>query len=54
MGFMGKLSSYAPHFKGATPVDEAIRIVRSTWERATIDSGYSGAFISHYGNKQWL
>jgi hypothetical protein len=54
MGFMGKLSTYAPHFKGPTPVDEAIRNIRSTWEKVGIDSGYGGAFISHFGNKQWL
>jgi hypothetical protein len=54
MGFMGKLSAYAPHFQGATPVDEAIPIIRSTWEKVSIDSGYGGAFISHFGNKQWL
>ncbi|KAI4182144.1 MAG: hypothetical protein LQ346_006648 [Caloplaca aetnensis] len=53
-GLMGKLSTYAPDFKGATPVDEAIPIIRSTWERISIDSGYGGAFISHFGNKQWL
>ncbi|KAF2815384.1 putative short chain dehydrogenase [Mytilinidion resinicola] len=54
MESMRKFSNYAPHFKGPTPVDEAIRNIRSTWERASIDSGYGGAFISHFGNKQWL
>ncbi|KAL9087240.1 MAG: hypothetical protein Q9165_006734 [Trypethelium subeluteriae] len=54
MGFMDKLSTYAPHFKGLTPVDEAIRNVRSTWERISIDTGYAGAFISQFGNKRWL
>jgi hypothetical protein len=54
MGFMDKLSTYAPHFKGLSPVDEAIPQIRSTWEKASIDSGYGGAFISHFGNKQWL
>ncbi|KAJ5569438.1 uncharacterized protein N7459_008868 [Penicillium hispanicum] len=53
-GFMGKLSTYAPHFKGPIPVDEAIRTLRSTWEKVSIDSGYGGAFISQSGNKQWL
>ncbi|KAL8898084.1 MAG: hypothetical protein Q9207_006878 [Kuettlingeria erythrocarpa] len=53
-GFMGKLATYAPHFKGATPVDEAIPVIRSTWEKASIDGGYGGAFVSHFGNKQWV
>ncbi|KAI0595627.1 hypothetical protein F4775DRAFT_595072 [Biscogniauxia sp. FL1348] len=54
MGFMGKLSTYASHFKGLTPVDEAVRNIRSTWEKASIESGYGGAFVSHLGSKQWL
>jgi hypothetical protein len=54
MGFMAKLSTYAPDFKGATPVDEAIRTIRATWEKISIDSGYGGAFISQHGNKKWL
>jgi hypothetical protein len=54
MEFMGKVSTYAPHFKGATPVDEAIRTIRSTWEKASIGTGYGGAFVSHNGDKQWI
>jgi hypothetical protein len=54
MRFMGKLLTYAPDFKGPTPVDEAVRTVRSTWEKVGIDNGHGGAFISHFGNKQWL
>lgn len=54
MSFMGKLQVYAPDFKGPTPVDEAVRTMRSTWEKISIDSGYGGAFISQFGNKQWL
>ncbi|KAJ5109109.1 hypothetical protein N7456_005784 [Penicillium angulare] len=53
-GFMEKLSIYAPHFKGPTPVDEAIPTIMSTWEKLNIDSGHGGAFVSHFGNKQWL
>ncbi|KAK4240130.1 hypothetical protein C8A03DRAFT_31787 [Achaetomium macrosporum] len=52
--FMGKLSSYAPHFKGPVPVDEAVRLIQSTWEKASIDTGFGGAFVSQYGNKQWI
>ncbi|KAL4901756.1 hypothetical protein BDW74DRAFT_181470 [Aspergillus multicolor] len=53
-GFMGKVVAYAPHFKGPTPVDEAVRVIRATWERISIDTGYAGAFTSHYGNKKWV
>jgi hypothetical protein len=54
VGFMGKISTYAPDFKGASPVDKAIPAIRLTWEKASIDNGYGGAFISHFGNKQWI
>ncbi|KAL3481395.1 putative short chain dehydrogenase [Aspergillus californicus] len=52
--FMGKFQAYAPHFKGAVPVDEAITTIRSLWERASIETGYAGAFVSQFGNKQWM
>ncbi|CAF9909978.1 MAG: hypothetical protein HETSPECPRED_009572 [Heterodermia speciosa] len=54
MKFLGKAQAYAPHFKGPTPVDEAVPTIRSLWERASIETGYGGAFVSHFGNKQWL
>ncbi|KAJ5780272.1 short chain dehydrogenase (AtsC) [Penicillium paradoxum] len=52
--FMGKLVKYAPHFKGPITPEESIRHVRSTWEKASIEDGFGGAFVSHLGNKQWL
>ncbi|KAJ4311246.1 hypothetical protein N0V94_008037 [Neodidymelliopsis sp. IMI 364377] len=54
MAFVGQVKAYAPHFDGPTPVDEAVRTNRSTMEKASIGSGYSGAFVSHFGNKQWI
>lgn len=54
MEFMGKVTTYAPHFKGPIPVDEAVGTMRSTWEKASIETGFGGAFISQHGNKQWI
>ncbi|KAE8373965.1 hypothetical protein BDV26DRAFT_296445 [Aspergillus bertholletiae] len=54
MGFMGKLLEYAPHFKGPITPEESVRHVRSTWEKASIEGGFGGAFVSHLGNKQWV
>ncbi|KAF7505277.1 hypothetical protein GJ744_001064 [Endocarpon pusillum] len=54
MKFVGKTQAYAPHFKGPVPVEEAIKTIRSLWERASIESGYAGAFVSHFGNRQWV
>lgn len=53
-GLMGNLTTYAPHFKGPITPEESVRHVRSTWEKASIEGGFGGAFISHLGNKQWL
>jgi NAD(P)-dependent dehydrogenase (short-subunit alcohol dehydrogenase family) len=52
--FMGKLVTYAPHFKGPITPEESVRHVRSTWEKASIEGGFGGAFVSHLGNKQWV
>ncbi|KAK4223283.1 hypothetical protein QBC38DRAFT_487996 [Podospora fimiseda] len=54
MGFVGKLSEYAPHFKGPITPEESVKAVRSVWEKASIEDGYGGGFISHLGNKQWV
>lgn len=54
MKFVGRAQAYAPHFKGPVPVDEAVQTIRSLWERASIETGYAGAFVSHFGNRQWV
>jgi hypothetical protein len=51
---MGKLVAYAPRFKGPITPEESVRHVRSVWEKAIIESGWGGAFVSHLGNKQWV
>jgi hypothetical protein len=51
---MGKVMAYAPHFKGPVPVNEAVPVIRSAWENASIEKGNGGDFISHFGNKQWV
>ena len=59
MGFLGKMSQYAPATFGegkpnsATP-EEAVKDVRATIERASIKTGYAGSFVSHWGTKQWV
>ena len=54
MKFAGKLVAYSPHFKGPITPEESVRHVRAIWEKASIEGGYGGAFISHLGNKQWV
>lgn len=49
-----KFSTYAPSFKGPISPEESVHNVLETIARAEIRKGYAGAFVSHYGNKQWL
>lgn len=52
--FAAKLQAYAPHFKGPSTVEQSVKDIISVWERASIETGYAGVFVSHYGNKQWV
>ncbi|KAK8127545.1 hypothetical protein PG984_008653 [Apiospora sp. TS-2023a] len=54
MKFMGTVATYAPDFKGPSSPEDAVRQVKATWEKATIDSGFGGAFVSHHGDKNWI
>lgn len=59
MGLMGKMAMYAPDLvaDGKSPAstpEEAIPRIRAVWEKASIENGDGGAFVSHFGNKQWL
>lgn len=51
---IAQFAAYAPDFKGPGTVENAVRQVRSVWEKASLENGDGGAFISHFGNKQWL
>ena len=48
-----KFAEYAPHFTGPATPEDAIRDVTSVWENNSAEKS-GGAFLSHYGNKQWL
>ncbi|KAI0471373.1 hypothetical protein F4859DRAFT_515588 [Xylaria cf. heliscus] len=54
MTLMGKFKSYAPNFQGPATPEDSVRDVISVWERAGIEKGDAGDFVSHLGNKQWL
>ncbi|KAI1268815.1 hypothetical protein F5Y18DRAFT_372613 [Xylariaceae sp. FL1019] len=46
--------AYAPDWKGAITVDESVTAVLKVIHEASIEKGNGGAFLSHWGNKQWL
>jgi NAD(P)-dependent dehydrogenase (short-subunit alcohol dehydrogenase family) len=51
MGTM--FQEYAPHFTGPITPEESVKKVLEVVERATVEE-FGGAFVSHFGNKQWL
>ncbi|KAF4953192.1 hypothetical protein FGADI_6167 [Fusarium gaditjirri] len=53
-GMMAKFKEYAPNFGGPAKAEAAVSDMRAVWEKATIEDGYGGAYLSQYGNKQWL
>jgi hypothetical protein len=49
-----KLMAYAPHFSGALTPADSVAMCLDVLERSTTLNGASGAFISQFGNKQWI
>jgi hypothetical protein len=45
---------YAPHWEGAISPEESATAVLSVINKASIEAGNGGSFVSHYGNNQWL
>ncbi|KAK2011565.1 short chain dehydrogenase [Colletotrichum eremochloae] len=52
--FVEKLLAYAPDLKGPITPEESVRHVISTIDKASIEGGHGGAFISHMRNKKWV
>lgn len=53
-GLMGSLAKFAPDFAGPSPPESAVKAVISVMDNASVEKGDGGAFLSHFGNKQWL
>jgi hypothetical protein len=49
-----KFMAYAPHFKGPSTAEEAVKLMVGVWERASVDRADGGTSVSQFGNKQWL
>ena len=49
-----KFTQFAPDFKGPnTPKGAALNVI-SVFEKASIENGDGGNFVSQFGNKTWL
>ncbi|OAX83590.1 hypothetical protein ACJ72_02037 [Emergomyces africanus] len=51
---VASFQKYAPDFKGATTPADSVKDVMKVIERASLENGDGGAFLSHKGNQQWL
>ena len=49
-----KFVNYAPNFTGPVAPHESLRDVLALIEKASIEAGDGGSFVSHFGNKQWM
>ncbi|KAL3459758.1 NAD(P)-binding protein [Aspergillus heterothallicus] len=49
-----QFTTYAPSFTGPITPKESVEHLLDVIYRADVNKGYAGAFLSHYGNKQWL
>jgi len=45
---------YAPDFAGPVKPEAAVKDVLSVLDKASVTNGSAGAFVSHFGTKQWL
>ncbi|KAI0548182.1 putative short chain dehydrogenase [Xylaria curta] len=54
MGFLGKLTTYAPQFKGSISTEESVRCIGSVCQKASIENAGGGSFVSHLKTKQWV
>jgi hypothetical protein len=49
-----KFVAYSPDFTGPATPEESVKAVLAVVEKASLANGDGGAFLSHFGNKQWL
>ena len=51
---LGRFAEYAPDFTGPITPRESVGRVLSVIDKASVEGGDGGSFVSHFGNKQWL
>jgi hypothetical protein len=49
-----KFQDYAPHFKGPMTPEESVTAVMGVLNKASVENGDGGSFVSHLGTQQWL
>lgn len=51
---LAQFKAYAPHFAGPITPKESVEAVMGVVNGASVEGGWGGKFVSHYGNEQWL
>ncbi|KFY80600.1 hypothetical protein V499_00571 [Pseudogymnoascus sp. VKM F-103] len=54
MAMFGKFKQYSPTFEGPQKTEDSVKSVLALVNKATVDGGYAGTFISHTGGKPYL
>lgn len=54
MAMFQKFKDYSPTFEGPVKTDVSVRSVLALVNKATVDGGYAGIFISHTEKKPYL
>ncbi|KAH7034524.1 putative carbonyl reductase [Microdochium trichocladiopsis] len=54
MEMFARFKEYSPTFQGPEPVEDSARSVLALMNKATVDDGYAGAFLSHTEKKPYL
>jgi hypothetical protein len=49
----GFLRAY-PEWKGPAQPEDSVRDMLAVIEKASIEDGFGGSFLSHHGDKHWL
>jgi hypothetical protein len=54
MDMMAAFKRYSPSFAGPVPVEDSAKSVLALLNKASIEAGYAGAFLSHTEKKPYL
>ncbi|PQE15852.1 short-chain dehydrogenase protein [Rutstroemia sp. NJR-2017a BBW] len=54
MALFGKFKEYSPTFQGPAKPEDSVKSVLCLVDKATVDGGYAGVFISHTEGKPYL
>jgi hypothetical protein len=53
-GTLAKFQAYSPTFSGPLTPEQSVEAMQKVWEKASIENGNGGDFLSHKGDKIWL